>query len=92
MRQHALSESNFDLWMLLGRANHAKMLVRQKELKQHHGDPVRKNQFTLKFNGGHHSKNYFHYCNYGALIIEFREQNKGKVHSYEGDLEVDQQA
>ena len=35
MRQHALSESNFDLWMLLGRANHAIMLVRQKELKQH---------------------------------------------------------
>ena len=39
MRQHALSESNFDLWLLLGRTNHAIMLVRQKELKQHHVPP-----------------------------------------------------
>ena len=36
MRQQALSESNFDLWLLIGRANHAIMLVRQKELSQHH--------------------------------------------------------
>ena len=36
MRRQALSESNFDLWLLIGRANHAIMLVRQKELSQHH--------------------------------------------------------
>jgi DNA-binding MarR family transcriptional regulator len=39
MRHQALSESNFDLWLLIGRANHAIMLVRQKELSQHHVPP-----------------------------------------------------
>jgi len=35
MKNQALSESIFDLWLLIGRVNHAVMLVRQKELNEY---------------------------------------------------------
>ena len=35
MQQQTLSESNFDLWLLIGRVNHSIMLLRQKELGLH---------------------------------------------------------
>ena len=35
MQKQTLSESNFDLWLLIGRVNHAIMLLRQKELGLH---------------------------------------------------------
>ena len=44
MQQQTLSESNFDLWLLIGRVNHAIMLLRQKELGLHH-IPVRQTLF-----------------------------------------------
>jgi len=44
MQKQTLSESNFDLWLLIGRVNHAIMLLRQKELGLHHV-PVRQTLF-----------------------------------------------
>ena len=44
MQKQALSESNFDLWLLIGRVNHEIMLIRQKELGIHH-IPVRQTLF-----------------------------------------------
>ncbi|MFY9813928.1 MAG: MarR family winged helix-turn-helix transcriptional regulator [Dehalococcoidales bacterium] len=35
MQKQILSESNFDLWLLIGRVNHEIMLARQKELRQY---------------------------------------------------------
>jgi DNA-binding MarR family transcriptional regulator len=42
--KHALSESNFDLWLLIGRVNHEIMLARQKELRQYN-IPIRQTLF-----------------------------------------------
>ena len=39
MRKQVLSESNFDLWLLIGRVNHEIMEVRHKELSQYHIAP-----------------------------------------------------
>ena len=44
MQKQTLSESNFDLWLLIGRVNHEIMLLRQKELDLHHV-PVRQTLF-----------------------------------------------
>ena len=35
MKKPTLSESNFELWLLIGQVNHAIMRLRQKELNQH---------------------------------------------------------
>ena len=35
MQKQTLSESNFDLWLLIGRVNHEIMLARQKELRKY---------------------------------------------------------
>jgi DNA-binding MarR family transcriptional regulator len=42
--KHAVSESNFDLWLLIGRVNHEIMLARQKELRQFN-IPIRQTLF-----------------------------------------------
>ena len=36
MKKQNLSESNFELWHLIGKANHSLMKARQKELNQYH--------------------------------------------------------
>ena len=35
MKKNGLSESNFDLWLLIGKVNHSIVLVRQRELTQY---------------------------------------------------------
>ena len=35
MKQTAMSESNFKLWRLIGKANHSILVLRQRELRQH---------------------------------------------------------
>ena len=44
MKSKALSGSNFDLWLLIGRVNHEIMLARQKELRQYN-IPIRQTLF-----------------------------------------------
>jgi|SRR5271157_3040231 len=44
MKNKALSESDFDLWLLIGRVNHEIMLARQKELRQYN-IPIRQTLF-----------------------------------------------
>ena len=36
MKKPTLSESNFELWLLIGKVNHAILRLRQKELSQRH--------------------------------------------------------
>jgi len=36
MKKQTLSESNFELWLLFGRAHHSMELARQRELNQYH--------------------------------------------------------
>ena len=36
MKKQSLSESNFELWLLFGRAHHSMELARQRELNQYH--------------------------------------------------------
>ena len=43
MNKAALSEANFDLWLLIGHVSHSIILVRQRELRQY-GIPVRQYQ------------------------------------------------
>ena len=40
MKKQNLSESNYDLWHLIGKVNHSLIMARQKELNQYH-IPVR---------------------------------------------------
>ena len=44
MKSKTLSESNFDLWLLIGKVNHEIMLARQKELRQYN-IPIRQTLF-----------------------------------------------
>jgi DNA-binding MarR family transcriptional regulator len=40
MKKMSAAESSFNLWLLIGKVNHSIMLIRQRELNQHH-IPVR---------------------------------------------------
>jgi hypothetical protein len=40
MNKVSAFESSFNIWLLIGKVNHAIMLIRQRELNQHH-IPVR---------------------------------------------------
>jgi len=45
MKKQTLSESNFELWLLFGKAHHSLELARQRELNQYH-IPFRRRMFS----------------------------------------------
>jgi len=49
MNKTTKSESSFELWRLIGKVNHSILLIRQRELRQHH-IPVRQLQVLAAIN------------------------------------------
>ena len=49
MNKTTKSESSFELWRLIGKVNHSILLIRQRELRQHH-IPVRQLQVLATIN------------------------------------------